>query len=134
MLPIDDRILERINAELVGRPDAMAGRTSLTLAEGMTGMMENVFLNVKNKSKTITASVEVPEGGGNGAIIVQGGRFGGWALYVKDGRPAYDYNVLGMQHYTVAAPKPLAAGKHTIPLRLRVRRRGLRHRAERARS
>ena len=114
VLPIDDRIMERINAELVGRPDAMAGRTSLTLAEGMTGMMENVFLNVKNKSKTITAFVEVPEGGGNGAIIVQGGRFGGWALYVKDGRPAYDYNVLGMQHYTVAAPQPLAAGKHTI--------------------
>jgi arylsulfatase len=114
VLPIDDRVFERLNAEMVGRPDLMGGRTSLTLAEGMTGMMENVFINVKNKSKTITAEVEVPEGGANGTILAQGGRFGGWSLYVKAGRPAYDYNVLGMQHYTVAAPQPLAAGKHTI--------------------
>lgn len=85
VLPIDDRVLERVNAELVGRPDLMAGRTSLTLAEGMTGMTENVFLNIKNKSKTITAEIEVPQDGANGAILVQGGRFGGWALYVKDG-------------------------------------------------
>ena len=75
----------------------MAGRTSLTLAEGMTGMMENVFINVKNKSKTITAEVEVPKGGANGTVIAQGGRFGGWSLYVKDGVPAYDYNFLGLQ-------------------------------------
>jgi arylsulfatase A-like enzyme len=114
VLPIDDRIFERINAELVGRPDLMAGRTSLTLAEGMTGMSENVFLNVKNKSLTITAEVEVPAAGANGAILVQGGRFGGWALYVKDGRPAYDYNFLGMQRFTVAATQPLSPGKATI--------------------
>jgi arylsulfatase len=80
----------------------------------MTGMMENVFINVKNKSKTITAEVEVPASGANGAILVQGGRFGGWALYVKDGVPAYDYNFLGMQRYTVAATRKLAPGKSTI--------------------
>jgi len=114
VLPIDDRTLERANAAVVGRPDLMAGRTSLTLAEGMTGMMENVFLNVKNKSKTITAEVEVPASGANGTIIVQGGRFGGWSLYVKDGVPAYDYNVLGMTRFSVAATKPLAPGKSTI--------------------
>jgi len=116
VLPIDDRVIERANAALAGRPDIMHGRTSLTLAEGMTGMLENVFLNVKNKSKTITAEVEVPQGGGNGAILVQGGRFGGWALYVKDGRPAYDYNFLGMQRTSIAAPQPLPAGKATIRL------------------
>jgi arylsulfatase len=82
----------------------MAGRTSLTLAEGMTGMTENVFLNIKNRSKTITAEIEVP----------QGGRFGGWALYVKDGIPAYDYNFLGLQRFTVAATEKLKAGKSTI--------------------
>jgi arylsulfatase len=114
VLPIDDRTVERVNAALAGRPDLMAGRTSLTLAEGMTGMSENVFLNVKNKSKTITAEVEVPEVGAHGAILVQGGRFGGWALYVKDGVPAYDYNFLGLQRYTIAAKKPLPAGKSTI--------------------
>jgi arylsulfatase len=113
-LPIDDRTIERTNAAIAGRPDLMAGRTTMTLAEGMTGMTENVFINIKNKSKTITAEVEVPEDGGNGAILVQGGRFGGWALYVKDGVPAYDYNFLGLQRSTVAATKKLKPGKSTI--------------------
>jgi len=113
-LPIDDRVFERTLASSVGRPDLMGGRTSLTLAEGMTGMMENVFLTVKNKSKTITAEVEVPESGANGAILVQGGRFGGWALYVKDGAPAYDYNFLGMQRSSIAATEKLKPGKSTI--------------------
>jgi len=114
VLPMDDRTLERSIAAMVGRPDLMGDRTSLTLAEGMTGMMENVFINVKNKSKTITAEVEVPQGSANGAIIVQGGRFGGWALYVKDGVPAYDYNFLGLQRTTIASAKKLAPGKNTI--------------------
>jgi len=114
VLPIDDRVFERLDAANVGRPELMAGRTSLTLAEGMTGMTENIFLNIKNKSKTITAEIEVPESGANGAIIVQGGRFGGWALYVKDGVPAYDYNFLGFGNTTIAAKKPLAPGKATV--------------------
>jgi arylsulfatase len=113
-LPIDDRVFERLIPAMVNRPDLMAGRTSLTLAEGMTGMTENVFLDIKNKSKTITAEVEVPESGAHGAILVQGGRFGGWALYVKDGVPAYDYNFLGLTRTTIAAAKPLAPGKATI--------------------
>ncbi|WP_404360984.1 arylsulfatase [Methylotuvimicrobium sp. KM1] len=113
-LPIDDRVLERVNAELVGRPDLMGGRTSMTLAEGMTGMSENVFLNIKNKSKTIIANIEVPQSGANGAILVQGGRFGGWALYVKDGVPAYDYNFLGLQRFTIASNQKLKPGKSTI--------------------
>ena len=80
---------------LAGRPDLMAGRKSLTVYEGMTGMMENAFINVKNQSVTITADVEIPAGGANGVILCQGGRFGGWSLYVKDGKPAYTYNFVG---------------------------------------
>jgi arylsulfatase A-like enzyme len=115
VLPIDDRSIERVNASLVGRPDLMGGRTSITLAEGMTGMSENVFLNIKNKSKTITADVEVPEGTvAHGTVIAQGGRFGGWSLYVKDGVPAYDYNFLGLQRFTVAATEKLKPGKSTL--------------------
>lgn len=114
-LPMDGRIFERINAELVGRPDLMAGRTSITLAEGMTGMGENVFLNIKNKSKTVTAEIEVPEGqDAHGIIIAQGGRFGGWAMYVKDGVPAYDYNFLGMERTTVTGTEKLKGGKYTL--------------------
>jgi arylsulfatase len=96
VLPLDDRLFERALASAVGRPDVMGGRTSLTLAEGMAGMFENVFINVKNKSKTITAELDVPASRANGTILAQGGRFGGWSLYVKDGVPAYDYNFLGL--------------------------------------
>ena len=116
VLPIDDRTVERVNAAIAGRPDLMGDRTSITLAEGMTGMTENVFLNIKNRSKIITAEVEAPEDGGNGAIIVQGGRFGGWALYVKNGVPAYDYNFLGLEHHTVESGEKLKPGKSTIRL------------------
>jgi arylsulfatase len=116
-LPIDDRSIERVNAALVGRPDLMAGRTSITLAEGMTGMTENVFLNIKNKSKTITAEIEIPEATvANGILIAQGGRFGGWALYIKDGIPGYHYNALGLEQFRVVATDPLTPGKHTVRL------------------
>lgn len=114
VLPIDDRSFERLNAELVGRPDLMAGRTSLTLRSGMRDMGENVFINVKNKSKTITAEVEVPSGGGNGVILAQGGRFGGWSLYIKDGRPHYTYNFIGLKRTTIASTEQLPAGKAMI--------------------
>lgn len=116
-LPLDDRVFERVNAELVGRPDLMAGRTSLTLAQGMTGMTENVFINIKNKSKTVTAEIEVPEGtAANGTVIAQGGRFGGWSLYVKDGVPAYTYNFLGLNQTEVAATEKLPSGKSNVRL------------------
>ena len=114
VLPLDDRMFERLDAKTVGRPDLMGGRTSLTLAEGMTGMMEAVFINVKNRSKVITAEIDVPAGGGNGTVIAQGGRFGGWSLYVKDGVPAYDYNFLGLQRTTIASPRKLAPGKSEV--------------------
>jgi arylsulfatase A-like enzyme len=114
VLPMDDRVFERLDAALVGRPDLMGGRKSLTLAEGMTGMMEGVFVNVKNRSMTITAEVEVPADGGNGTVIAQGGRFGGWSLYVKDGVPGYGYNFLGLQQTSIASSKKLGAGKSEL--------------------
>ena len=114
VLPLDDRTLERLNAGLVGRPDLMAGRTSLTVYEGMTGMSENVFINTKNRSHIITADVEIPKSGANGVILAQAGRFGGWSFYLKDGRPTYTYNWLGLKSYTVAAKQALPPGKSTI--------------------
>jgi arylsulfatase len=114
VLPMDDRVFERLDGASVGRPDLMGGRTSITLSEGMTGMMEAVFPNVKNRSKTLTAEIEVPAGGGNGTIIAQGGRFGGWSLYVKDGVPAYDYNFLGLERTSIAGTGKLPAGKATL--------------------
>jgi hypothetical protein len=92
----------------------MGDRTSLTLSPGMDSMSENVFINIKNRSLSITADVEIPQGGANGVIIAQGGRFGGWSLYLKDGKPTYTYNFLGLQEFRVAATHAVAAGKATI--------------------
>ncbi|MCG6536295.1 MAG: sulfatase-like hydrolase/transferase, partial [Syntrophales bacterium LBB04] len=114
VLPLDDRVFERIIAANVGRPDLMAGRTSLTVYEGMIGMSENVFIVVKNVSHNITADVTIPEGGAKGVLLCQAGRFGGWSMYFKDGRPTYTYNFLGIENSTVSADKPVPAGKATI--------------------
>ena len=93
VLPLDDRAQERFNATLAGRPDYMGGRTSLALYPGMIGMKENAFIDVKNRSSSITAELE--SSGGSGVILAQGGAHSGWSLYVKDGRPAFAYNFLG---------------------------------------
>ncbi|MDH4105306.1 MAG: arylsulfatase, partial [Gammaproteobacteria bacterium] len=114
VLPMDDRVFERLDGAAVGRPDLMGGRTSMTLAEGMTGMMEGVFVNVKNRSVTITADLEALPAKANGTVIAQGGRFGGWSLYVQDGVPGYAYNFLGLQQTSIVSSKPLAAGKATL--------------------
>ncbi len=116
VLPIDDRTIERTNPALAGRPDVLGDRTSLTLYDGMQGMLENTFMNIKNRSSKITAELDVPANGANGAILSQGGRFGGWSLYMKDGKPAYTYNFLGLARYTVVAPQALPAGPATVVL------------------
>jgi arylsulfatase len=116
VLPIDDRTIERVNPELAGRPDLMGGRSSLVLYAGMEGMLENTFINVKNRSKTITAEIEIPAGGASGALLVQGGRFGGWSLHLREGKPAYEYNWLGLERFVVESPEALPAGKATVKL------------------
>jgi arylsulfatase len=116
VLPIDDRTIERTNPQLAGRPDLLGDRKSLSLYEGMEGMMENTFINVKNRSKTVTAVLEIPSDGAHGAVIVQGGRFGGWSLHLRDGKPGYEYNWLGLERFVVESPESLPAGKATVRL------------------
>lgn len=116
VLPLDDRSIERMNSAIAGRPDLMAGRSSLTLYEGMTRMRENGFINVKNRSKTITADLVIPKGGAKGVILTQGGNFGGWSLYLKDGVPAYTYNFLGLERYTIQAKSKLPVGPVILKL------------------
>ena len=114
VLPLDDRTFERFNAAIAGRPDLMGDRTSLTVYPGMTHMTENTFINVKNRSHMITAEVEIPQSGGEGVILAQGGRFAGWSLYMKDGKVSYVHNWVGKERYTITAPEPVAPGKATI--------------------
>jgi arylsulfatase len=116
VLPIDDRTIDRMNPATAGRPDLLGERKSLTLYEGMEGMMENTFMNVKNRSKTLTAEIEIPSGGASGTLLAQGGRFGGWSLHLHNGHPAYEYNWLGLNRYVVESPDALPAGPATVTL------------------
>ncbi len=113
VLPIDDRLLERTNAELVGRPSVMEGRNSATYGPGMKGLGVDIFISTVGKSYTMTADVDV-KAGANGVIVAQGGRFGGFSFYLKGGKPAFTYNYLGREKWDVISPKAISPGKHTI--------------------
>src|SRR2546430_8408476 len=80
----------------------------------MPGMPETFFINTKTGSHRITADVEIPKNGANGVILAQAGRFGGWSLYLKDGKPTYCYNFLGLEQFKVSAPDALPAGKASV--------------------
>ncbi len=114
VLPIDDRRAERFNPAIAGRPDLLAGRKSLTVYPGMTGMMENAFINVKGVHHTIDAEVELRDAKTSGVILAQAGYFGGWTLYLKDGRPHHEYNWFALERTNIGGGSALAPGKHTI--------------------
>jgi arylsulfatase len=113
VLPLDDRGAERFDADAAGRPQLVRG-TSQMLFGGMGRLSESSVLSIKNKSWSITAEIEVPGAGVDGPIVAQGGRFGGWGLYAKDGRAAFVYNVLGLQLLVIEAEDPIPAGTHQV--------------------
>jgi arylsulfatase A-like enzyme len=116
VLPLDDRREELFNPKMAGRPDLMFGRTSLTLYEGMNGLLENDFINVKNNSFEIVADIVTGDNPANGVIVAQGGRFGGWSLYVMDGKPIFMYNYLGLDRFTAASNAALPKGRATVKM------------------
>jgi arylsulfatase len=116
VLPLDDRRAERFNADLAGRPQLIRGSSQL-LFGGMGRLTENSVLVLKNKSHSITAQAVVPEGGegeASGVIVAQGGAFGGWSLYAKDGKPKYCYNYLGLERFHVEGDTPIPVGEHQV--------------------
>jgi arylsulfatase len=113
VLPIDDRLLERTNALLVGRPTVMGSRNTVTYGEGMKGMGVDIFIDLRNTGYTITSEVAV-DAKGNGVIVCQGGRFGGLSFYLKDGKPAFSYNCLGMESTHIIADQPLKPGNYKL--------------------
>jgi arylsulfatase len=115
VLPLDDRRVERFNSDLAGRPTLVRGNTQL-LFGGMSRLTENSILVLKNKSYAVTAQVDVPERGARGVIISQGGAFGGWAIYVHEGRPAYCYNLFGLQLFKVYGDEALTPGERQVRL------------------
>jgi arylsulfatase A-like enzyme len=113
VLPIDDRVTEKLNPDIAGRPVVIKGKTQL-LFGGMGRLGENSILNIKNKSHSVTAQIIVPESGADGVIVAQGANIGGWSLYALGGKLKYCYNVAGVQHYFVESEKPLPAGEHQV--------------------
>jgi arylsulfatase A-like enzyme len=113
VVPLDDRVAERLEPTMAGRPTLIRGSSQLFFP-GMGRLSENSVVSIKNKSFSVTAEVEVPAGGADGVIIAQGGRFGGWAVYVKDGAATFVYNVLGIHSFTTSAETPIPAGTHQV--------------------
>jgi arylsulfatase A-like enzyme len=111
VLPLDNSILERI---LTARPNATAGRTEFTYAGELSGLPDGSAPNTLSRSYSITAEVEIPQGGGDGMLNTLGGRFGGYALYVLKGKPVFTYNLLGLERFRWEGKDALAPGKHTI--------------------
>jgi arylsulfatase A-like enzyme len=113
VFPLDDRRVERFNADLAGRPQLIHGNTQL-LFGGMGRLTENSILVMKNKSYSVTAEVEVPKTGAQGVIIAQGGGTNGWSLYAKDGKLKYCYNFLGVKLTFIEGTRPIPADKHQV--------------------
>ena len=113
VLPLDDRRFERFNPDMAGRPQLVRG-TSQLLFGRMGRLSENSIVSMKNKSHSITAQVDVPETGANGVIVAQGGAFGGFALYAKDDKLAYCYNLFGLQQFKVYGEGAIPEGEHQV--------------------
>jgi arylsulfatase len=117
VLPLDWRATERFDSELMGRPSLIAGRKKLTYYPGVVGLPLSSSPPLLNKSWTITADVELPEGGGDGMIVTEGGLEGGIGLYLRDGRPTFVYNFLSLERPTFSGKDPLPKGKSKIAVK-----------------
>lgn len=113
VLPLDDDLNKRLNSDLAGRPVLIKGNTQV-LFGGMGRLSENCVLNVKNKSHSVTAEVDVPEGGAEGVIIAQGANIGGWSLYCLGGKLKYCYNLGGIKNFYAESADPIPAGTHQV--------------------
>jgi hypothetical protein len=96
------------------RPSVTAGRKVFTYTGPVAGLPDSVAPRLLNTSYTITADVDVPQGGGEGSIVAEGGRFGGYGLYLQKGKPVFTYNLLGLAKVRWEGPQALSPGKHTI--------------------
>ena len=113
VLPLDDRVAERTNPDIAGRPQLIVGNRQLFFG-GMGRLTEGSIINIKNKSHAVTAEVMVPDSGAEGVIVAQGGLTGGWGLYAKGGKPKYCYNFYGVERYYVEGANKIPAGKHEV--------------------
>ena len=112
-LPLDDRQVERLLPQTAGRPTLIQGN-SQQFFPGMGRLSESSVVSIKNKSFAVTAEIEIGSKPANGVIIAQGGKFGGWSVYAKDGKLKFTYNVLGIHEFPTEAAEPIPQGKHQV--------------------
>src|SRR5450755_4528952 len=111
VLPLNNDTFARA---LAPRPSATAGVTEFTYTGVNSGINSSNAPNILGRSYTITADVTVPQGGGDGMLVTMGGRWGGYGLYILNGKPVFDYNMLILAQYRWEGPDALTPGKHTI--------------------
>jgi arylsulfatase A-like enzyme len=112
VFPLDNDIIQRL---LAPRPSYIAGRTEFSYSRELTGTPNSNAPNILAKSYTITAEIEVPAAGSaDGMIVTDGGRFGGYGLYLLKGKPVFTYNLLALEKFRWEGQEPLAPGKHTL--------------------
>jgi arylsulfatase len=111
VLPLDNSLAGRM---VTARPSVTAGRSEFTYSGTLTGVPMGDAPSVIAASYTITADVDVPDGGAEGMLVTQGGRFGGWGLYLLKGKPVFTWDLLGLKRIRWESAGPLAPGKHTV--------------------
>ena len=112
VLPLDASAATRMVAP---RPNLTAGRKVFEYSgEPITGIPSSAAPNLLNTSYTITADIDVPENGADGVIVTQGGRFGGYSLYLLKGKPVFTWNLLDLKRVKWEGPEALSPGKHKI--------------------
>jgi arylsulfatase A-like enzyme len=111
VLPLDNSILPRI---ITPRPSATAGRTVFTYSGEMSGLPPGDAPSILNRSYSITADVDIPQGGGEGMLATLGGRFGGYGLYLLKGKPVFTYNLVDLERFRWEGKDSLPPGKHSI--------------------
>jgi hypothetical protein len=112
VLPLDNSKIERM--DVTNRPSLTKGRSLFTFYSGQVRIPEGSAPDMKNKSFKISAEVEIPEGGAEGVIATQGGRFNGWGLYILAGKPTFHYNLVGVERTSITGPDQLVGGEHTV--------------------
>ena len=111
VLPLDNSVAARLVAP---RPSATAGRDEFVYTGELSGLPAASAPDPLNRSYTITAEIEVPEGGGEGVLATLGGRFGGYGLYLLEGKPVFTYNLLSLERFRWAGEQALTPGKHSV--------------------
>jgi arylsulfatase len=114
VFPLDNRKAERLDVSI--RPSLTYGRTEFTYHTSTKRITEGTAPDLKNRSFSITAEINVTNSVVNGVLATQGGFFGGWSLFVKNSTPTYCYNYCSLSNFVITASQPLTSGHHVIVL------------------